>query len=129
MSDIVELNYETPRTDIQPSQKGRNMLIVARRDSVCAGDDIDAPHEQRFSMPATATIMHLFLELEKMRYLPSIAGENERWEAYLNQKLICRFQKDIGNPSFVVPGDTPLSKFASDTPEIIVNLRYFCSFD
>jgi len=124
-----EVNECPDDAGLDDLNRNEKLSVVLRRDSVCAGDDIDAPHEEKIVMPSTATLAQLFLELEKIKYLPSIAGKNESWEAYINQKLICRFGKNIDHPTFVVNEDITLSKFSSTNSEISVQLRYFSSLD
>ena len=56
---------------------------VMTRDSVCAGDDCDAPHEQKAEV-------HSFLDPEAFAnasssgYLPSVAGIGHSWTCKLN---------------------------------------------
>ena len=57
--------------------------VVLTRDSVCAGDDCDAPHEKK-------TEIHSFLDPEAFAnatssgYLPSVAGVGHSWTCVLN---------------------------------------------
>lgn len=57
--------------------------VVLTRDSVCAGDDCDAPHEKKIEV-------HSFLDPEAFAnatssgYLPSVAGVGHSWSCVLN---------------------------------------------
>ena len=57
------------------------------RDSVCAGDDCDAPHEKCIEI-------HSFVEPKAFvnhiatGYLPSIAGVGHSWDCELNGKIV-----------------------------------------
>lgn len=57
--------------------------IVLTRDSVCAADDFDAPHERSITI-------HPFMDLESLAreisssYLPAVAGNGHRWTCVLN---------------------------------------------
>jgi hypothetical protein len=61
--------------------------VVMTRDSVCAGDDGDAPHERK-------TEVHSFLDPEAFAqttsagYLPSVAGVGHSWTCMLNDVKI-----------------------------------------
>jgi len=44
------------------------------RDSVCAGDDIDAPHLTNLDLSANTTTMALAAQIQSSRYLANIAG-------------------------------------------------------
>jgi hypothetical protein len=96
-------------------------LIEVERDSVCMGDDIDAPHEYKFSMPESSTLTALFEHLAKKRYLASVAGENHSWEATVNNKVVAIF---LGNSK--IPESSKLlakqiSKYAKNG---IVNVSF-----
>ena len=64
--------------------KGRaKVSLVMTRDSVCAGDDCDAPHEKNIEVysfldPAA------FANATSSGYLPSVAGDGHRWTCILN---------------------------------------------
>lgn len=57
--------------------------VVLTRDSVCAGDDCDAPHEKTIEV-------HSFVDPEAFarevssNYLPSVAGIGHSWTCVLN---------------------------------------------
>ena len=57
--------------------------VVLTRDSVCAGDDCDAPHEKTVEV-------HSFVDPEAFAraisadYLPSVAGVGHSWTCVLN---------------------------------------------
>jgi len=57
--------------------------IKLTRDSVCAGDDIDAPHE-RIVEVYSFTDTHSFVNQFATGYLPSVNGYGHSWTAYLN---------------------------------------------
>jgi len=98
-------------------------LITVERDSVCMGDNIDAPHEYIFNMPEDATLNNLFEHLAKENYLASVAGKNHSWEATVNDKVIALFRGNIKTP---VPSNflaTQISKFAKNG-KMNVNFKY-----
>jgi len=61
--------------------------IQLTRDSVCAGDDCDAPHEKTVSiysfLDPIALISHLY-----SGYLPTVDGMGHTWDCALNGKNI-----------------------------------------
>ena len=68
--------------------RGRPMLHVRMtRDSVCAGDDCDAPHERTVSVHSfvdpSALVSHL-----ASGYLPTVNGLGHTWDCMLNGQLI-----------------------------------------
>ena len=56
------------------------MNIVATRDSVAMGDDIDAPHEQYFSFPDSTSIEQAIEKIVSSDYLASVQG-GATWSA------------------------------------------------
>ncbi len=44
------------------------------RDSVCMADDVDAPHEETFELPASATLLDLGRHIARSSYLPMQSG-------------------------------------------------------
>jgi hypothetical protein len=63
------------------------LRIRMTRDSVCAGDDCDAPHEKTVSVHSfvdpTALVSHL-----SSGYLPTVSGTGHSWDCLLNGQLI-----------------------------------------
>jgi hypothetical protein len=57
------------------------MQLFVTRDSVCAGDDGDAPHPRRFAAPPGASPAQAIATVLAARYLPSIAGGLATWVA------------------------------------------------
>jgi hypothetical protein len=57
------------------------MQLIVSRDSVCAGDDGDAPHHRRFALGAGASVEDALAAVAAARYLPSIAGGMATWSA------------------------------------------------
>ena len=64
--------------------KARSRIPVAvTRDSVCAGDDCDAPHEK--SVEAYSFLDPVaFVQAVSSGYLPSVAGVGHTWTCLLN---------------------------------------------
>jgi len=63
------------------------------RDSVCAADDCDAPHEKTISVHSfldpVALISHV-----STGYLPSIGGVGHSWDCVLNGRMIGTISQD-----------------------------------
>lgn len=69
-------------------------VVSVERDSVCMGDDVDAPHLCRFRVSSTARLKDIFAYLSKESYLASVAGRNHRWQAVINGQPVAVF---LGN--------------------------------
>ncbi|WP_143018572.1 hypothetical protein [Cupriavidus sp. YR651] len=57
------------------------MRIVVTRDSVAAGDDVNAPHRLEFSVSDCQTIDDVLRHISRLSYLPSISGGEATWSA------------------------------------------------
>jgi hypothetical protein len=69
-------------------------VVSVERDSVCMGDDVDAPHSYSFRVSSTATLKDIFVYLSKEGYLASVAGRNHSWQAVINGQPVAVF---LGN--------------------------------
>ena len=61
-------------------------LVSVERDSVCMGDDVDAPHAYSFRVLPDATFDDVFEHLARKGYLAYVAGKNHSWEAIVDGK-------------------------------------------
>lgn len=53
--------------------------LYVTRESVAAGDDVDAPHARTFALPQGASLETALATVMSARYLPSIAGGLATW--------------------------------------------------
>ena len=61
------------------ASKLQPVRVRLTRDSVCAGDDTDAPHEQAFELPFEASWFAFVQALTQRSKLPSISGGHATW--------------------------------------------------
>jgi hypothetical protein len=57
------------------------MNVCVTRESVAAGDDIDAPHTRSFSLPDSLSMLQLVSAIVSAGYLASISGGKATWSA------------------------------------------------
>ena len=62
------------------------MSLIVWRDSVCAGDDCDAPHELKLTV-RDDTLHDVVNELMRKRYLASVEGGKATWILEANRPL------------------------------------------
>jgi len=55
------------------------MTLYVTRESVCAGDDVDAPHARTFVLSSPPSIEQALTTVLASGYLPSIAGGMASW--------------------------------------------------
>ena len=63
------------------------MKVYATRDSVAAGDDVDAPHARVFSFPKSLTPLQVIGRIVADGYLAKIAGGKATWSAVSGRPL------------------------------------------
>ena len=71
------------KAEFQILQAKPKIAVVLTRDSVCAGDDGDAPHEKTVEV---YSFVHpeVFARVISADYLPSVAGVGHSWTCLLN---------------------------------------------
>ena len=74
---------------------------------MCAGDDCDAPHQQRFDSPDSKSLEELLTAVIKSGYLPAISGGCATWsvkstmhiaviaQQWTEPKMLFLLQKDL----------------------------------
>lgn len=75
-----------------------NYSVNIQRDSVCAGDDIEAPHSYAFAIQENALLKDIFDHLATESYLPSVSGVNHFWEAIIGIKIVAVFKGNNKTP-------------------------------
>ncbi|SNC67674.1 hypothetical protein SAMN06265337_2032 [Hymenobacter gelipurpurascens] len=109
------------------------MHINLTRDSVAMGDDVDAPHAHRFSMPDGSTLAQVLQTVLSQRYLASITGGEATWVALLEQKPIAVLaqqwqQPVLLGPDLVLPPNVAVQlhfryRTQQDPEEVLAELR------
>lgn len=69
--------------------KKSEVSILLTRDSVAAGDDIDAPHEKKIKLRSYIDPVVLSREAST-GYLPNVAGSGHTWICVLNEVEIAQ---------------------------------------
>ena len=63
------------------------MIFNLTRDTVCMGDDVNAPHTKILSLSNYKISEHSIGEI-CLNYLPNVAGVGHSWECHINNILI-----------------------------------------
>jgi len=103
--------------------------LIIWRDSVCAGDDIDAPHELKVHMSRESPLHELVEQfLEGRSYLANVQGGKATWILEGNRPLAV-FALQWDQPRYVVLPESPIASVidADSTPQF--NFRYWCQVD
>ena len=97
------------------------------RDSVCAGDDCDAPHELKLGV-WDDTLRDVVNELLRKRYLASIEGGRATWILEASRPLAVLAQQ-WERPRFLVDAEAAVGKYISRGQPPELRLRYWCQTD
>lgn len=73
----------TMKVEFQILKSRPRILVTLTRESVCAGDDCDAPHEKTVEVYSFID-PEAFVREISADYLPSIAGDGHSWTCVLN---------------------------------------------
>lgn len=98
-------------------------VVHATRDSVSAGDDIDAPHEFTFEIEQTASLHELFRQIGNARYLANVAGQGHHWHAAIGGELVATFSANNRMPGPSLRLGTPISQWMTQG-KIDLNFTY-----
>lgn len=71
------------KAEFQILKSKPKIRVILTRDSVCAGDDADAPHEKSVDVPSFVD-SEAFARAISNGYLPSVAGVGHSWTCTLN---------------------------------------------
>ena len=72
------------------------------RDSVCAGDDCDAPHHKTIDFEPAIGILDAVRAAVASNYLASIAGGKASWVAFLDGEPIAVVAQQWSQPRFLL---------------------------
>ena len=97
------------------------MHIYVTRDSLCAGDDGDAPHTFEFDLPDGAPPSAAVERVSKSGYLPSISGGNATWSVASSQPIAIVAQQWAEPRHFQVLGGLRDLDFGSGTLRLHFN--------
>ncbi len=126
-----------PKTLLRPDENDRsgdsNMLKVCEpltvwRDSVCMGDDVDAPHELKLPVNQLESIRSVVERLLGMGYLAQIAGGKATWIFQANSRPLAVVAQQWPHPRFVVSPYEPAAAFRREAaPDF--DFLYWCQAD
>ncbi|MFA5928172.1 MAG: hypothetical protein WC838_02585 [Candidatus Margulisiibacteriota bacterium] len=100
------------------------ITIELRRDSVCAGDDVDGDHLTTLDISADETINSLTRKILDMKYLPTISGGKATWVVRMNDKKIAVLAEQWNEPKFIIDDTLRLADLVSVDKVSRIDLDY-----
>ena len=104
------------------------MKVYATRDSVAAGDDVDAPHERVFSFPDSLSPLQVISRIVADGYLAKIAGGKATWSAVSGIPLAVVAQQ-WSEPRGVPWRDLPVSELEQRNDMYCIHFNYHVQLD
>ena len=103
-----------------------SLSLIAWRDSVCAGDDCDAPHELSISVPRDVSVLQVAERFGG--YLPSIQGGKATW-ILEGRRPLAVFAQQWSEPRFLVAPESPFVSLVDLDATPHLQFRYWCQVD
>lgn len=97
------------------------MILHLTRDSVAAGDDVDAPHAQQFVVPDQLSLAEVLQWVLARRYLARVAGGRATWSVEAARPLAVVAQQ--WPQARLLPGLTPTDLARTDN-QLTLHFRY-----
>jgi len=95
--------------------------VIIERMSVCAGDDVDAPHQKLLYFNPSVSVSDCLKTISELSYLPQISGGKATWVASANIPLAVIAQEWL-EPRYLVD---PLSPLEGLLGKIQKKIRFF----
>lgn len=78
------------------------LVLSVERDSVCAGDDCDAPHSKQFAFDQNVSLTEVVSSIVNSGYLAFVAGGNATWVFQVGEKRIAVIAQQWTSPKYLV---------------------------
>ena len=78
------------------------MRVILTRDSVCAGDDINAPHSKKLFFFWPPTIEALIRKIQDSNYLAQISGGKATWIAKIDGTSVAVVAQEWSAPKYFI---------------------------
>jgi hypothetical protein len=102
--------------------------IVIWRDSVAAGDDVDAPHELKIAPTDQESLASLITRIIQANYLASIVGGKATWILKSGKRALAVVAQQWPVPSFLVPAEHSARSYLNGG-ECDLEFVYWCQVD
>jgi hypothetical protein len=104
------------------------MKIKLTRDSVAAGDDVDAPHLKEFEVSGNLTTSSILQQILSMNYLANISGGNATW-SLASTKPLALIAQQWPEPKLLAWTNPILSELSNGNEELSLRFNYHAQSD
>lgn len=109
--------------------RSNNQSLVVWRDSVAAGDDIDAPHEIKLPVEESASVAHVIVKVTSTSYLPNISGGRATWIVEAGSQPIAVLAQQWSEPRYLVHAAQPIDQLVGNAARCHIYFKYWCQAD
>lgn len=102
--------------------------LSIERDSVCAGDDWNAPHHASIKVHRTSTLAQVLETIRSTGYLAHITGGCATWIVESDRPLAV-VAEQWTTPRFLIAPDTHIATCQSNDGSNRLFFRYWCQVD
>ncbi|MCX7421236.1 MAG: hypothetical protein NT013_17070 [Planctomycetia bacterium] len=104
------------------------LSLSIERDSVCAGDDCDAPHRVSIQVHSESTLAQVLEVIQGMGYLAHIAGGCATWIVESDRPLAVMAEQ-WKTPRFLIASETRIAACQTNDGSRPLFFRYWCQVD
>jgi len=104
------------------------MKLYVTRESVCAGDDVDAPHQITLSVPDKYTLEDIARAIQRAGYLPTIQGGKATWSVVSGVPIAVMAQQ-WSEPKMLTSLDLVRKELDLSGSTIRVHVNYHAQID
>ena len=109
-------------------QKNGSKNIIIWRDSVAAGDDVDAPHEIKIMVENDESIETTLEKILATHYLASIQGGKATW-IVVGKNPLAVIAQQWSKPHFLVTSSAHTEDLIEVTKKYQLEFRYWCQVE
>ena len=110
------------------SHPNERLSLIIVRDSVCAGDDCDAPHRVSIQIHLESTLAQVLEAIQNMGYLAQIDGGHATWIVESDRPLAVMAEQ-WKTPRFLIAFETRIAACQTSDGSRPLFFRYWCQVD
>jgi hypothetical protein len=110
-------------------RSSEHFSLYVERDSVCAGDEVDAPHAKRFPFQPKDTLAEVLSAIVETRYLANIASGKATWIVEATGKPVAVVAQQWKSPKFLIDPTTLVTDCIIPEAPRGLFFRYWCQID
>ncbi len=107
----------------------RTSKLSVERDSVCAADDIHAPHTKPFAFRGKDTLAEVLSTILGAGYLANIAGGKATWIVEADGKPVAVVAQQWDSPEFLIDSATLVTDCTTPDAPRSLFFNYWCQVE